>query len=231
KNNVENIEWGGDVHLPYDSFETVKKIKELTACNKINNISYGSYYVVGEKDYQKFSKICEVASIIGAKIVRVWLGKKGSQNTSDIEVNDYCLEVVQLCKIAQEFELIVASEFHNNTFNDSGQSAVSFIKKVNVANLMTMWQPLGNDKVDINNLIEVMPYLCEVHIFNWDSNNRRKPLAKGKDKWLSFFEIISKYTQCAQEKIELNFVLEFVKGNSARAFKQDVKTLKSWCLQ
>ncbi|MEG1509193.1 MAG: hypothetical protein RR454_01940 [Clostridia bacterium] len=231
KNDVKNIEWGGDIHLPYGSFEVAKRIKELTDCSKINNISYGSYYVIGENDLEKFGKICEVANIIGAKIVRVWLGKNGSKNTSDGELNRYRLEACKLCEIAMKVGLIVACEFHNNTCNDSGQSAVDFIKKVNAPNLMTMWQPLGNDKDDINNLIAVMPYLCEVHVFNWDSNNRRKLLAENNNKWNNFFEILRKNSNVLPTTNELNCVLEFVKGDSARAFKQDILTLKKWCEQ
>ncbi|MEG2561680.1 MAG: TIM barrel protein [Clostridia bacterium] len=228
KNDIKNIEWGGDVHLPPCDIDKAKSLKALTDKCGINNFSYGSYYRVGENDLDKFDKICAIAHIIGAQTVRIWLGNKSSKETSESESERYVQEIRALCDIAQGYDLVVASEFHNNTFNDNGKGAVEFIQRVGKDNLMTMWQPFGDDQIDIENLIATMPYLREIHVFNW-LGNCRKPLAQGKKKWTDFLDICNKYCQALPTKNkDIICVLEFVKGDSARAFKKDAQTLKEW---
>ena len=217
-NKVDYIEWGSDVHLPYeDNDAIIKKILD----SKVKNLSYGTYYRVGEKDYDKFEKICNTASKINCKIIRIWLGKMSSIKCSNYIVKDYVLEVQKLCDIAKKYNLIVASEFHNNTLNDNGDTALQFIKNVDRDNYKTYWQPLGDKKNDFDNLKKVLPYLVVVHVFNWSKNCVRFSLKLGKKKWKNYIDYIQK-NKCN----ELFYVMEFVKKDSERQFCRDLSCLK-----
>ena len=70
------IEWGGDKHVK--SIEDALRAKQLCDKAGIRINSYASYYRVGCKNAGEWKKICEIASTMGARSVRVWLGKADS---------------------------------------------------------------------------------------------------------------------------------------------------------
>ena len=99
---AECIEWGGDIHVT--DIETAKKANIL--CNKagIRICSYGSYYRVGSKNSGEWKNICEIANIMGAKSVRVWLGKSDSEKTDELTkvVQDIGARIYQEAAAAQQ---------------------------------------------------------------------------------------------------------------------------------
>lgn len=219
KNDINCIEWGGDVHVPPADSDAIDEVVRLQKENSVSAISYGSYYRLGMKDYTLWYSIVETAFVIGAKIIRIWQGDLSSCSVSDELLSDMITETIELSKIANDKNLIIAFEFHKGTNNDSGESAIRFIKAVDRYNVKTYWQPFGNT-TDEENLRAVLPHLVGVHVFHWNENGKRYPLQKGENEWRRFIEIIFK------SKISVNYVLEFVKGDKTRRFSRDVETLK-----
>lgn len=219
KSNIKNIEWGGDIHLPVNDFVTAKYIKDKSKAYGINNLSYGSYYKLGSCDTELFENICKTAYIINAEIVRIWLGEKSSKLVSDFEFDKLVAEAKTLCKIATKYNIIVAFEFHKNTYNDNAKSCIKFIETCGENNLKTYWQPLGDYKEDLKNLKAVANHLITVHVFNWTKSDRRKLLYKGRRKWVNYIEIIKELG------LKVNYVLEFCKGDEVGNFIRDVEFL------
>lgn len=220
KNGIKYIEWGGDKHLPYNDNLATQKIKELSNKYGIINYSYGSYYRAGENNLEKAEAICKVASEIGARVVRIWLGNKSSIFTSKKAFDAMVKEVKSVCKIAQKYNLIIASEFHQKTYNDCGKSCLRFIKAVNMPNYKTYWQPIKQNSSDLKNLKLVIDNVIIVHIFNWKNFDERYAFSYKSDRWQGYFDII-------QNNKNIIGIMEFVKDDSEENFAIDYKTILS----
>lgn len=219
ENKIEYIEWGGDIHLPPTDKEKREEIINLQKEYSLKANSYGSYYRLGQNDIRLWKNTAETAVQIGAKTVRIWCGKKSSNETSDEEFREMVAETEEIADIAEKYGLTVAFEFHHNTYNDSGEASLKFLKAVNKANVKTYWQPFSLEE-DTQNLTAVAEYLAGIHIFCWDKHGRRFPLSYGEKEWRSYLDIIK------NKNITVPYIMEFVKDDSTEQFKEDVAFIK-----
>lgn len=219
KNDVKCIEWGGDVHLPPDDEMALQEVISLQKEFGLTAISYGSYYRLGAENYSLWEQIVNTADKIGAKIIRIWQGDCSSQTISKEKMQAMVNETKKLADIADKKGLTVAFEFHKNTNNDNGKSAVAFLKSVHKHNVKTYWQPFSTDG-DTENLKAVLPYLVCVHIFEWTEKGHRYSLKHGVAKWCAFLKIIE------NSDTEPYLIMEFVKHDSRHQFAKDVKILR-----
>ena len=215
------IEWGGDRHvLPLD-FEAVKIARTEMEKNGLSCPSYGSYYRMIEKDEDAFRAICKTSEALGASIVRTWLGRMGSERITPERYTELLEETKKLSGIASEYGQTLAFEFHGKTFNDNGESSVRFLSDCAKENVKTYWQPLSysdNEK----NLSLVLPYLCAVHVFTWDDDHKRYPLADGTQAWKKYLQILK------NADISTKLIMEFVKDDTAEQFLEDAAALREW---
>lgn len=117
ESGADCIEWGADVHVK--DIEKAKEAKRLCDNAGIEISSYGSYYRVGSSDTEKWENICRIADTLGAKVIRVWLGKKDSQKTDDIYYKKILTDLVNICVIADKYSIIVSPECHTGTYNNN----------------------------------------------------------------------------------------------------------------
>lgn len=219
KSGIKYLEWGGDVHLPPNDDIALQEVLSLQKEFGLTAVSYGSYYRLGAEDYSLWEQIVNTADKIDAKIIRIWQGDCSSQKVSAEKMQAMVNETKMLADIAEKKGLTVAFEFHNNTNNDNGKSAVAFLKAVNRPNVKTYWQPFSTN-ADTENLKAVLPYIVCVHIFEWNEQGKRYSLKHGKDKWSKFLKIIE------NADAEPNLIMEFVKHDSKYQFARDVNTLR-----
>lgn len=220
KNDIRHLEWGGDVHLPAGNAAVADEISALQKKFNLRAESYGTYYRLGQKDFERFKEICETASAVGAKTIRIWQGDKGSAETDAQTLSDMVEETVCLSEIADEYDKTIAFEFHKKTNNDNGQSAIRFLQAVGRGNVKTYWQPFGDFETDTENLKAILPYLDAVHVFCWDADGKRHSLKHGKKAWLSWMRIL------AGGKKDMRFILEFVKRDSPAQLRRDARVLR-----
>ena len=215
------IEWGADRHvLPLD-FDAVKTARTQMEKHGLVCSSYGSYYRMIEKDEDAFRAICKTSEALGASIVRTWLGRTGSERITAEQYATLLEETKKLSGIATQYGQTLAFEFHGKTLNDNGESSVKFLSECAKENVKTYWQPLSysdNEK----NLSLVLPYLCAVHVFTWDDEHRRYPLADGTEAWKKYLQILK------DADISTKLIMEFVKDDTAEQFMTDAAVLKSW---
>lgn len=219
-NDVKIIEWGGDIHLKFDDDIALNKVLQLSKKYDIQSYSYGSYFRIGKDQTAKFEQICKVTNAIGAKVVRIWIGDKSSRWVSKKCFLAMAKELVEACKIAQKYELIVAGEFHQGTYNDCGKSCNKMLKAVGMPNFKTYWQPLGGESKDLSNLQLVVENVVVAHIFNWKNFDTRYEFEYNCDRWKKFFDILSSNNQVVG-------IMEFVKDDSVAQFAKDCKLIKS----
>ena len=223
---LEGIEWGGDVHVPHGDLQRAREVREMTVAAGLTVAAYGSYYRVGSEEDVTFSTVLESAQELGAPVVRVWVGSKGSAD-ADGEYRDLIVqESRRIAEDAAKAGIAVACEFHNNTLTDTTESAQRFYSDVAHDNMKAYWQPNGATVEDnIAGLEAMLPWLCNIHAFAWERHEdgvKRQLMARAADTWGRYLEV------AASTDREHFVMVEYVKDDAPEAFLEDAATLKSW---
>ena len=85
KAGLSYIEWGSDVHAPYDNLPNLERIAVLQEKYGIKCSSYGTYFKVGETPTELLEKYIDAAEILGTNILRLWCGNKNSEDYGENE--------------------------------------------------------------------------------------------------------------------------------------------------
>lgn len=226
KNEIDCLEWGTDVHVPNP--EAAKEVRRLCDEYGLYTVSLGAYHRIGAPNDTPFSETLESAVILGAKRIRVWLGKKSSSDFTEEERAALIGETRALVREAERYGIAIAFEFHRKTLNDTGASSRKFLEDVSEKNLSTYWQPFFHETpeedfhfdVDKQNLLTVLPYVSAAHVFSWDESANRFPLARHKDAWKAFIDILRE-SPCE------DLIMEFVPNDSPVQFMADLAVLKN----
>lgn len=219
KANADFIEWGADIHVK--SVEDAKKAKKLCEKYSLKISSYGSYYIVGSFANEQWSNICLISKELGAKTIRVWLGKKSSRKTTKEEFEKLVSDAKRICKEAKKYGLIVAPECHNNTYNDNYSAFLKLKNEVNENNFKTYFQSrytdIGADFKRIENTIDLTSH---IHI-SYSEAVRMQFFAK-KDK-----EYINKLIEkLKEENYKGDILLEYTYFGSPTFFIKDINKLR-----
>lgn len=215
---LQAIEWGGDIHVLPGDMERAAELAQKTKDAGLKVSSYGSYYKVGIDPIGDFEIILATAKALGAPLIRVWCGNKGSENTTEQETIIYINQLRQMCEIALKQNVFVACEYHNDTYNDSSECALKLIKGVDMPNFKTYWQTIAYTEEDLASLIRLKKHIAVAHVFTWDKNYNRFPLEKNGRLWQEYIN------ELKDESV--NFIIEFVKNDSEKQFLKDAKFLK-----
>ena len=224
------IEWGGDVHVPHGDLAKAAAVRQKCAAGRIEVAAYGSYYRVGEseKNGLKFIDVMNSALELGAPLIRVWAGNKGSALHTLAERQVVADDLRRIADMAGNAGIKVATEYHGNTLTDDNDSAYALVfEEAAHPALLTFWQPPNGKPADycLAGLGKVLPKLASIHIFHWlfpDGKQDIRPLEEGREVWMKYLAAAAKApgTHCV--------TLEFFKDNSVEQFKQDAATLKQW---
>ncbi len=221
KAGISFIEWGGDVHVK--TLDDAKKVKAL--CNEadIKISSYGSYFNSAVYNESKWHNTCEITKEMGAESIRIWLGKKNSQITSDKEYNLLLENTKKMCDIAAEYGLMVCPECHDNTFNNNTDAILRFTGELQKDNFKTYFQSrYFRMEYDLDRIDRTYPYIKDVHISYRDL--KREQLFRKKDK--NYLDtLLKKFKKKAFDGIVM---IEFVSGNNEKNFFKDTETLKTY---
>lgn len=222
---LAGIEWGGDIHVPAGNFDVAVEVRKKTEQAGLTVTSYGSYYRCEEDDIRD---IIGTADVLGAPVVRVWAGVKGSAETTS---DDRAAVIMRLRRIADEASrknITIALEYHVHTLTDTQTSAHRLLQEVNHPGLKLYWQPRPERTTEENcaELAAAFPFLIHIHLFHWlplpDGTHDRRPLADGAESWKAYV----KYAAGAGFKGF--FLFEFVKGNNPEQLRQDASVLREW---
>ncbi|MBE6819687.1 MAG: sugar phosphate isomerase/epimerase [Ruminococcaceae bacterium] len=171
------IEWGGDIHIK--DIPTAKRAKKLCDDAGIIITSYGSYYRVGSKNADKWKKICEIASAMGAKSIRVWLGSCDSEITGEETYNLLVEDGKAICSAAAEYNLVVCPECHDNTFNNNTDAFLKIHRDIGCDNFRTYFQSRYKHlKYDLDRIERTLPYVESVHISYSEQSREQFPILK-----------------------------------------------------
>jgi sugar phosphate isomerase/epimerase len=221
---LDGIEWGGDVHVPPGDLPLATSVRAETEAAGLSVCSYGSYYRATAEDVP-FSEVLESAAALGAPIIRIWAGNKGSTDATQAE-RDETAEYIRRAVIAsREFDIAIALEYHGGTLTDTKESAHRLLKEVGLPDLKLYWQPRsgGNVDNDLSELNAIRPHLSHVHCFHWGPAgwNDRFALLDGVKDWKAYLNII--------QDIEGDhyIIFEFMKDDIPQQLIEDAQVLRS----
>ena len=221
KAGISFIEWGGDVHVK--TLDDAKKVKALCDEADIKISSYGSYFNSAVYDEGKWHNTCEITKEMCAESIRIWLGKKNSQVTSDKEYNLLLENTKKMCDIAAEYGLMVCPECHDNTFNNNTDAILRFIGDLQKDNFKTYFQSrYFRMEYDLDRIDRTYPYIKDVHVSYRDL--KREQLFRKKDK--NYLDTLLK--KLKKKDFDGIVMIEFVSGNSEKNFLSDTEKLKNY---
>lgn len=215
------IEWGGDVHIK--TLDDARFAKKLCDENNIKISSYGSYYRTGSCDKNAWEEVCGIASEMGASSVRIWLGNKDSEKFTEGEYEELSEEVKFLCDKAQEYNLLVCPECHDNTFNNNTESIIRLKNDLNCHNFKTYFQSRYlRFSYDIDRIERTFDFIENFHISYRDLKKEQRFRVKDKN-YLD--KLIKKFISMDFKGI---VIVEFTKGSKEKSFIKDVNRLKEY---
>lgn len=221
KSGAKCLEWGGDVHVK--NLNDAVEARELCVKAGIAICSYGSYYMIGSHDTEKWKQICTVAVALGAKTVRVWLGDKSSRDTTQDEYENLLSDARIVCDIASAFNLLVSAECHRNTYNDNSDSIIRFCNDLQADNFRTYFQSLYLDrKYDADRLIRAK-HLCEnVHV-SFRDLIREQQRGKKDNEYIAFI-----IEELKVNGYNTNVLVEFTRWDSVNQLINDINIINKY---
>ncbi|MDL4840307.1 sugar phosphate isomerase/epimerase family protein [Aquibacillus rhizosphaerae] len=220
KASLQGIEWGADIHVPPGSLQHAKEVKNKTTNAKLEVVSYGSYYRVGDENEYSFKEILETALELSAPAIRVWAGTLGSQEATNVYREKVVEDAKRIGNLADKQGVTVHFEYHGNTLTDTMESAKQLMEEVNHSNIYLYWQPAVGRTIDdrLASIQTIETWLSHVHVFHWTPTDRLS-LHEGKEEWNKYLNEIKKYDK------DNYLFMEFVKNDSEDQFLKDATTL------
>ena len=160
---------------------------------------------------------------MNAEYIRIWLGKKNSQITSEKEYKLLSENTKKMCEIAKEYNLLVCPECHDNTFNNNTDAILRFIGDLQKDNFKTYFQSrYFRMEYDIDRIDRTFDYIKDVHVSYRDL--KREQLFRKKDK--NYLDTLLK--KLKEKDFGGIVMIEFVSGSSEKNLFSDTEKLKSY---
>ena len=219
------IEWGADVHLPSGELTRAEAIRDRCVAAGLACPSYGSYWFAGKSAVDEVDRLLDTAEVIGATTIRVWA--PGDPRHEAFERSPAVVDALRkACDLAAARDTTVALEFHPNTLTETAESTCRLLAAVDRANLRTYWQPRPGlvGRAAIDELVRVLDSLAHLHVFSWDDESRRLPLAAHEMSWREALAL----AESLHRERPVCAYLEFVANDDPDVLLRDAETLRSW---
>ena len=189
---LDQIEWGGDVHAPYNDPERIAYIAKAQAAAGISCPSYGTYFKLGVDDTELLHGYAEAARALGTKILRLWCGNKNYTDLTPEEREFMISECKKAARIAEEEGVILCMECHQKSFTNVLEGALDLMRSVNSPAFRMYWQPSTTAPVEDNIKYArgIKDYVDTIHVFYY-KDGKKAYLKDGAEEWkryLSEFE-------------------------------------------
>lgn len=223
------IEWGSDVHVPAgnsnsnknSNLENARRVGEATRAAGLSVSSYGTYYRLGQG--QCFREYLDTAQALGAPLLRLWAGTRGSAATDPDTRRRWVEEARRIAGEAADRGLTVAFEYHPGTLTDSAASALRLMEEVDHPAARLYWQPDFSKPEEelLAGLDTVLPFVEMVHVFTWRPDGTRLPLSCGQDFWM---RALGRFPNLEKKKL----LLEFLPGDDPALLPREAETLRRY---
>lgn len=218
KARLSYIEWGSDIHAPYNDIEKLNEIVSLQEKYEIKCSSYGTYFRLGITPIEELQGYINAAKTLGTNILRLWCYNKKASDMSDAEKEMLITQCHQASKIAEENNVVICLECHMSTFTENPVDAVWLINEINSPHFRMYWQPFQwqTAEENIQNARTISPYTVNIHVFNW-KDAERFPLSEAITEWQSYLE---------QFSAEHTLLLEFMPNDTLEELEAEANALR-----
>ncbi|MBR3934369.1 MAG: sugar phosphate isomerase/epimerase [Clostridia bacterium] len=215
---LDCIEWGSDVHAPYNNIDVLNNIADLQKKYDIFCSSYGTYFCIMRDKTEDIVNYINAAKILGTNVLRVWCGEKGSSQFSESEKQELFAQCKKLAQIAKNEGATLCMECHAGTFTDTAESSIELMENVNSPNFKMYWQPYIklSDKENVETAKMLSPYTENIHVFYW-VNKKPQNLSNGSEVWREYLKNFS-------DKRAL--LLEFMPDGKIESLAKEAQALK-----
>ena len=217
ESKLECIEWGSDVHAPYQDVSRLQEIAALQKKYGIRCCSYGTYFELGLTPIEELPGYIEAARILGTHILRLWAGIKKPDDYTKEERDDLFAQCRQAAVIAKAHNVILCMECHMNTYTQTQEGALELMRAVDSSYFRMYWQP-NFDSVDANRayIVALQEYIMHVHVSYWTKEGQRS-LQQGIGVWEDYL---------SQLTGERHLLLEFLPENRIESLPQEASALR-----
>ncbi|MBQ3048819.1 MAG: TIM barrel protein [Oscillospiraceae bacterium] len=195
---LTHIEWGSDIHAPADDVQKLNEIVRLQQEFGIVCCAYGTYFRLGVTPIDELTRYISAAKMLGTSILRLWCGNKNSQDYSPEEKADLFEQCRRAAKIAEQFDVTLCMECHNNTCTNTKESSLELMQAVDSQNFKMYWQPNQHrsNEENLRAAALLAPFTEHLHVFNWKGNAQGGtdmfPLADGAHIWREYLGCFDK---------------------------------------
>lgn len=188
------IEWGSDVHAPCNDLEKLDTIIKLQKQYGVQCCSYGTYFRVGVTPITELESYMDAALVLGTKILRLWCGDKNSEDYTPEEKRYLFDQCRQAAQMAEERNMILCMECHNNTYTNRKEGAMELMESIDSEHFRMYWQPnqFRSEAENLESAKLLAPYVVNIHAFNWQGHENqvvdRYPLKEAVELWKQYLE-------------------------------------------
>lgn len=213
------VEWGSDVHAPYNDRQKLEELVQLQKEYGISCCSYGTYFRLGVTPLEELESYISAAKILGTEILRLWCGDKNSEDYTEKEKEVLFDECKAAAQFAHDQGVTLCMECHNCTFTNTKESALELMLAVNSENFRMYWQPnqCREEEENIAYAKLISSYTERIHVFNW-KERERYPLKDAENVW-------KRYLECIPDCKTL--LLEFMPDDRIESLKTEAQSLFS----
>lgn len=186
---LSQIEWGSDIHAPYNDIERLKQLYVMQEEYGIQCSSYGTYFKIGVTPIEELEGYIDAAKVLGTRVLRLWCGNKNGADMTSEERSALLSQCCQAARIAEKKDAVLCMECHKKSFTERLEDTLELMKTVNSPNFRMYWQPFQwlepSDNLKIARALA--PYTEHVHVFYW-KDNERFPLSEGVEVWREYMK-------------------------------------------
>ena len=184
---LTHIEWGSDVHAPYDDMEKVKQIAQMQKENGITCSSYGTYFRLGVTPMDELEGYITAAKLLGTNILRLWCGNQSGDDMTQEQKRELIAQCKKASEIAGKHGVVLCMECHRKTFTQNLGDALDLMREVNSPHFAMYWQPFQWQTVEQNLAYAeaISPYTHHIHVFQW-KDTQKFSLFDGIEEWRGY---------------------------------------------
>lgn len=191
------IEWGSDVHAPWNDEERLRSIARLQEDSGIRCSSYGTYFRLGKDDPADFPGYIRAARILGTDILRLWCGIKSSRDYTPEELECLYADCRTVAAMAEEAGMTLCMECHKGSVTDWKEGALALMQAVDSPAFGMYWQSnhLWSLEENLAYAKLLAPWTRHLHVNYWDYTENgsmaRCPLSRGGEIWKKYLSQFS----------------------------------------
>jgi 3-dehydroshikimate dehydratase len=235
---LAGIEWGGDGHVPPGDPVASADAARHTTDAGLRVASYGSYLFAEPGAIAGIGPVLDTAEALGTDLVRVWCPFGVEPGASDGARAEVARVLTAWAEAAGARGITLYLEYHGGTLTATAASALALLEAVGADNLTTAWQPAywrtdgaegtGRDDAsplaELEDLAALGPWLAHVHVYEWDGDLTRRPLATGAGHWPAALAAAAG----GRAGLDRFALIEFVAGDDPAVLAAEAATLRRW---